>query len=219
MIELHNLTKSYRTRYGRHYVFRDLNVTIPTKANVALLGRNGAGKSTLMRILGGIDYPDRGKVVSDVSISWPLALSGGFQGSLTGRENAKFVCRIYGKEAELNSKLAFIKEFSGIEDYFEEPVKSYSSGMKARVAFALSMAFEFDVYLVDEITAVGDQDFKKKSQKAFDSMRERAGVVMVSHNMATLKQQCDMAILLENSTAKVFENIEEGIAHYQGQLQ
>lgn len=219
MIELRNLTKSYRTRYGRHYVFRDLNVTIPTKANVALLGRNGAGKSTLMRILGGIDYPDRGKVVSDVSISWPLALSGGFQGSLTGRENAKFVCRIYGKEAELNSKLAFIKEFSGIEDYFEEPVKSYSSGMKARVAFALSMAFEFDVYLVDEITAVGDQDFKKKSQKAFDSMRERAGVVMVSHNMATLKQQCDMAILLENSTAKVFEDIEEGIAYYQGQLQ
>lgn len=219
MIELRNLTKSYRTRNGRHYVFRDLNVTIPTKANVALLGRNGAGKSTLMRILGGIDYPDQGKVVSDVSISWPLALSGGFQGSLTGRENAKFVCRIYGEEAELNSKLAFIKEFSGIEDYFEEPVKSYSSGMKARVAFALSMAFEFDVYLVDEITAVGDQDFKKKSQKAFDSMRERAGVVMVSHNMATLKQQCDMAILLENSTAKVFKDIEEGIACYQGQLQ
>lgn len=219
MIELHNLTKSYRTRAGRHFVFKDLNVTIPTQANVALLGRNGAGKSTLMRILGGIDYPDSGKVISDVSISWPLALSGGFQGSLSGRENAKFVCRIYGKEAELESKLEFIKAFSGIEEFFEEPVKSYSSGMKARVAFALSMAFEFDVYLVDEITAVGDQDFKKKSQKAFDSMRERAGVVMVSHNMATLKQQCDMAILLENSTAKVFEDIEEGVAYYQGQLQ
>jgi capsular polysaccharide transport system ATP-binding protein len=219
MIELHNLTKSYRTRAGRHFVFKDLNVTIPTQANVALLGRNGAGKSTLMRILGGIDYPDSGKVISDVSISWPLALSGGFQGSLSGRENAKFVCRIYGKEAELKSKLAFIKEFSGIEEFFEEPVKSYSSGMKARIAFALSMAFEFDVYLVDEITAVGDQDFKQKSQKAFDSMRERAGVVMVSHNMATLKQQCDMAILLENSTAKVFEDIEEGVAYYQGQLQ
>ncbi len=219
MIELRGLTKSYQTRAGRHYVFRDLNATIPTKANVALLGRNGAGKSTLMRILGGIDHPDQGEVVSDVSISWPLALSGGFQGSLSGRENAKFVCRIYGKEAELDSKLAFIKEFSGIDDYFEEPVKSYSSGMKSRVAFALSMAFEFDVYLVDEITAVGDQDFKKKSQKAFDSMRERAGVVMVSHNMGTLKQQCDMAILLENSTAKVFEDIEEGIACYQGQLQ
>jgi len=219
MIELHNLTKSYRTRAGRHFVFKDLNVTIPTQANVALLGRNGAGKSTLMRILGGIDYPDSGKVISDVSISWPLALSGGFQGSLSGRENAKFVCRIYGKEVELESKLEFIKAFSGIEEFFEEPVKSYSSGMKARVAFALSMAFEFDVYLVDEITAVGDQDFKKKSQKAFDSMRERAGVVMVSHNMATLKQQCDMAILLENSTAKVFEDIEEGVAYYQGQLQ
>jgi len=219
MIELHNLTKSYRTRAGRHFVFKDLNVTIPTQANVALLGRNGAGKSTLMRILGGIDYPDSGKVISDVSISWPLALSGGFQGSLSGRENAKFVCRIYGKEVELESKLEFIKAFSGIEEFFEEPVKSYSSGMKARVAFALSMAFEFDVYLVDEITAVGDQDFKNKSQKAFDSMRERAGVVMVSHNMATLKQQCDMAILLENSTAKVFEDIEEGVAYYQGQLQ
>jgi len=219
MIELRNLSKSYRTRAGRHYVFRDLNVTIPTKANVALLGRNGAGKSTLMRILGGIDYPDQGEVVSDVSISWPLALSGGFQGSLTGRENAKFVCRIYGKEAELDQKLAFIKEFSGIEEYFEEPVKSYSSGMKSRVAFALSMAFEFDVYLVDEITAVGDQDFRDKSQKAFNTIRERAGVVMVSHNMNTLKQQCDMAILLENSSATVFTDIEKAIDCYQEQLQ
>lgn len=219
MIELRELTKSYRTQAGRNYVFRDLNIIIPTQANVALLGRNGAGKSTLMRILGGTDYPDSGRVISDVSISWPLALSGGFQGSLSGRQNAKFVCRVYGKEAELDNKIEFIKKFSGIGEYFEEPVKSYSSGMRSRVAFALSMAFDFEVYLVDEIMSVGDQDFRKKSQKAFDSIRERAGVIMVSHNMSTLKKQCDMAIMLENSSAKVFEDIEEGIAYYQGLLQ
>jgi len=216
MIELRNLTKSYRTKNGRKYVFKNLNATIPTLKSVALIGRNGAGKSTLMRILGGIDYPDSGEIITDQSISWPLALSSGFQGSLTGRENVKFVCRIYDNESSIRKKAEWIKEFSGIGDYFEEPVKSYSSGMKSRLAFALSMAFRFDVYLVDEITAVGDQAFRKQSEQAFLEMKNRSSVIMVAHNMNTLKKHCDMAILLENGTATVYDAIDEAIEVYQG---
>ena len=215
MIEIRNLTKSYRTKAGRRYVFRDLNATIPPMTNMALIGRNGAGKSTLMRILGGIDYPDSGEVITDRSISWPLGLSSGFQGSLTGRENVKFVCRIYGNESEIAEKTAWVKEFSGIGDYFEEQVKKYSNGMRARLAFALSMAFKFDVYLVDEITAVGDQAFRKQSEQAFLEMKNRSSIIMVAHNMATLRKHCDMGILLQDGTATVYEDLEEAIAVYQ----
>lgn len=217
MIEIKNLTKSYRTKNGRKYVFKNLNATIPRLKNVALLGRNGAGKSTLMRILGGIDHPDSGNVITDQTISWPLALSSGFQGSLTGRENVRFVCRIYGKESELKKTAEWIKEFSRIGDYFEEQVKKYSSGMKSRLAFALSMAFEFDVYLVDEITAVGDMAFRKQSEKAFKDMGDRASIIMVSHNLETLRKQCDMGILLENGSATVFNDIDEAIEVYKGE--
>ncbi len=216
MIEIRNLTKSYRTKNGRKYVFKDLNATIPTLKSVALIGRNGAGKSTLMRILGGIDYPDSGEIITDQSISWPLALASGFQGSLTGRENVKFVCRIYGDEASIREKAEWIKAFSGIGDYFEEPVKTYSSGMKSRLAFALSMAFRFDVYLVDEITAVGDQAFRKQSEQAFEEMRSRSSVIMVAHNMNVLKKHCDMAILLADGSATVYDDINEAIEIYQG---
>ncbi|MGF1642263.1 MAG: ABC transporter ATP-binding protein [Thiotrichales bacterium] len=215
MIELKALTKSYRTRAGRHYVFRDLNLTIPTGANVGLLGRNGAGKSTLMRILGGIDFPDTGEVLTTKRVSWPLALSGGFQGSLSGRENVKFVCRVYGREHELEEKVNWIKSFSELDDYFEEPVKSYSSGMKSRLAFAMSMAFDFDVYLVDEITAVGDQAFRDKSRQAFADMRERASIIMVSHDLGTLQKQCDAGIVLEAGEARYFDRIDDAVQCYQ----
>ncbi len=216
MIEIRNLSKSYRTKNGRRYVFRDLNATIPTLKNVALIGRNGAGKSTLLRILGGIDYPDSGEVITDQSISWPLGLASGFQGSLTGRENVKFVCRIYGNESEIAAKSAWVKEFSGIGDYFEEPVKTYSSGMRSRLAFALSMAFRFDVYLIDEITAVGDQAFRKQSEEAFLEMKNRSSLIMVAHNMNTLKKHCDMGILLQDGSATVYDDLEEAIAVYEG---
>lgn len=170
-----------------------------------------------MRILGGIDHPDSGEVVSDQAISWPLALSSGFQGSLTGRENVKFVCRIYGNESELNEKAEWIKEFSGIGHYFEEQIKKYSSGMKSRLAFALSMAFKFDVYLVDEITAVGDMAFRQQSEQAFKDMRDRASIIMVAHNLETLRKQCDMGIVLENGSAIVFDDINEAIDVYKGE--
>ncbi|MGF1548001.1 MAG: ABC transporter ATP-binding protein [Thiotrichales bacterium] len=215
MIQLNKLTKSYRTRSGRRYVFRDLDLSIPEGVNVGLIGGNGAGKSTLMRILGGIDFPDAGEVVTQKRISWPLALSGGFQGSLSGRENVKFVCRVFGREDELEEKVQWIKAFSELGDYFEEPVKSYSSGMKSRLAFAMSMGFEFDVYLVDEITAVGDQAFRDKSRQAFHDLRERASIIMVSHDLGTLKAQCDVGVLIEDGNAFYFDRIDDAIDRYR----
>ena len=214
MIELRNLSKSYRTPKGRHYVFRDLNLLIPSGKSVGLIGRNGAGKSTLMRIMGGIDRPDSGRVITDKTISWPVGLAGGFQGSMTGRENVKFVCRIYSRKEDMARKLNFIEEFAEIGKYFDMPIKSYSSGMRSRLAFGLSMAFDFDYYLIDEVTAVGDAAFQAKSAALMAQKREQANFIMVSHSLGTLKQFCDVAVLLDRQGAHYFENIDEAIETY-----
>ncbi|HFP1231741.1 TPA: ABC transporter ATP-binding protein, partial [Escherichia coli] len=148
MIKIENLTKSYRTPTGRHYVFKNLNIIFPKDYNIALIGQNGAGKSTLLRIIGGIDRPDSGNIITEHKISWPVGLAGGFQGSLTGRENVKFVARLYAKRDELNERVDFVEEFSELGKYFDMPIKTYSSGMRSRLAFGLSMAFKFDYYLI-----------------------------------------------------------------------
>lgn len=214
MMILDGLTKSYKTKHSRHYVFKDLSLEIPPGKSVGLLGRNGAGKSTLLRIMGGIDHPDKGKVICDKSISWPVGLLGGFQGSLTGRENAKFVCRLYAKPHEIAKKIDFIQDFAEIGNYFDMPVKSYSSGMGARLKFGISMAFDFDYYLLDEITAVGDAHFKKKSADLLAHKRSKSNFFMVSHDLANIKKFCDIALLLGHGEARIYDNIDEAIKVY-----
>ncbi len=213
MIELNNVTKYYVTKLGKKYVLRDVSFVIPEGRDVAILGKNGAGKSTLLRLLGGIDFPNRGTISSNKRISWPLALSSGFQGSMTGRENVEFVCRVYGNKA-IAKTCRFVKDFSEIQDYFELPIKTYSSGMKSRLAFALSMAFDFELYLIDEITSVGDASFRKKCAESMAEKRKNANVIMVSHDMGTLRKQCDMSIVLQNRQLTLFDNVEEGIRQY-----
>ena len=150
MIELQNVSKYFPTPHGRKYALRDVSLSLPEKANVGVLGLNGAGKSTLLGLIGGIDFPNEGKIKLEGSISWPLGLSGGVQGSLTGKENAVFVCRVYGDDASaIKEKLEYILAFSELGDYFDMPVKSYSSGMRSRLLFAISMAFDFDIYLIE----------------------------------------------------------------------
>ena len=174
MIELNNLTKSYVTPKGRHYVFKNLNAILPENKSVALLGKNGAGKSTLLRVIGGIDYADEGEVITNKSISWPVALSGGFQGSLTARQNIRFVARLYvNNEDEVEQVVDFVEEFAEIGKYFDMPIKSYSSGMRSRIGFGMSMAFNFDYYLLDEVSAVGDASFRKKSQALLDELKQK----------------------------------------------
>lgn len=215
MIKIENLTKSYRTPKGRHYVFKDLNIELPSGKSIALIGRNGAGKSTLLRMIGGIDRPDSGKIVTDSSISWPVGLSGGFQGSLTGRENVKFVARLYAKKEELKEKVTFVEEFAELGKYFDMPIKTYSSGMRSRLGFGLSMAFKFDYYLVDEITAVGDERFKKKCLDIFNSKRRYSNFLMVTHSLNLLKQYCDIAIYIGKSNeVTYFEDVGDAIDTY-----
>lgn len=216
MIRIENLTKSYKTPKGRHYVFKDLNVELPANKSVALIGRNGAGKSTLLRVIGGIDRADSGRITTDKTISWPVGLSGGFQGSLTGRENVKFVARLFSKKDELHDKVDFVEDFAELGKYFDMPIKTYSSGMKSRLGFGLSMAFKFDYYLVDEVTAVGDARFKKKCADLFLSKHKESSFLMVSHSMGSLKDFCDVALFIgRDNKIEFLEDIDEAIAKYK----
>ncbi|WP_347454583.1 ABC transporter ATP-binding protein [Acinetobacter thermotolerans] len=216
MIELRNLTKSYITPKGRHYVFKNLSAILPENKSVALLGKNGAGKSTLLRIIGGIDYADEGEVITNKTISWPVALSGGFQGSLTARQNVRFVARLYvSNEDEVEYVVNFVEEFAEIGKYFDMPMKSYSSGMRSRIGFGLSMAFNFDYYLLDEAGAVGDASFRKKSQALLDDLKQNSNIIMVSHNVKDLLRNCDVAFLVRDGKAEYFDNMQDAIEVYQ----
>ncbi|AYG44026.1 ABC transporter ATP-binding protein [Pseudomonas sp. Leaf58] len=215
MFELRNVTKSYLTPNGRRYVFRNLSLAIPPGKNIGLIGRNGAGKSTLMRLLGGADVPDSGTIITDRSISWPVGLTGGFQGSMTGRDNIKFVCRIYGATGEaMREKIRYVQEFAEIGDWIDEPIKTYSSGMRSRVAFGLSMAFDFDYYLIDEVMSVGDAQFKRKCNEVFQEKLQKSNVVLVTHTMPEVEKLCDVVLLVRNGEIQVFEDVSEGVKAY-----
>lgn len=216
MLELRNLTKWYSTPRGRRYVFRDLNFVFPPDASIGLIGRNGAGKTTLIRLLGGIEFPNSGSVVSDARISWPVGLSGGFQTTLTARENIQFVCRIHGATGRSMRRIIdFVADFAEIGEYFDMPVNSFSSGMRSRIAFGMSMAFDFDYYLIDEITAVGDPQFRSKSQEVLAERLTRSKVIMVSHAMPEIEKFCDVVALVDRGRVEIFEDIKQGIAIYQ----
>lgn len=215
MIELKGLTKSYVTPKGRHFVFKNLNAVLPENKSVGLLGKNGAGKSTLLRIIGGIDFPDSGQVITNKTISWPVALAGGFQGSLTGRQNVRFVARLYADEMNVNQVVAFVENFAQLGKYFDMPIKSYSSGMRSRLGFGLSMAFDFDYYLLDEVNAVGDAAFKKRSQELLDDLKSNSNIIMVSHNTKDLLRNCDVGFFVHDGKADYYEDINEAVEVYK----
>lgn len=217
MIKLDNLTKFYPLSNGdKHFVFREFTFTFPDDCSIGLIGRNGAGKSTLMRLLSGADIPNAGRVITDKKISWPVGLAGGFQHALSARDNVKFVARVYGyKGKALEEKVRYIEEFAEIGKYFDEPMNTYSSGMRSRIGFGLSMAFDFDYYLIDEAGAVGDAKFKKKSDAIYKEKLSNSKVIMVSHNMAEIKQWCDKIILVNSGMTTVYDDVDEGIEMYK----
>ena len=215
MIELRNLTKSYPTPAGRRYVFKNLNFTLATGSGIGLIGRNGAGKSTLLRLLGGIDAPDSGQVITDQSISWPVALGAGFQGSLTARDNIRFVCRIMGfTGAAMKEKIEYVERFAEIGDWFDLPMSTHSPGMRSRITFGTSMAFDFDYYLIDEVLAVGDPIFRQKASRVFKEKLEKAGVILVSHNHKEIKDLCSSVIMVHNGQAMTYADVDEGLAAF-----
>jgi capsular polysaccharide transport system ATP-binding protein len=216
VIRIEHLTKSYLTLRGRKFVFRDLSLDLQPGLNIGLIGRNGAGKSTLIRLISAVDLPDSGRVRTQASLSWPVGLSGGMQPTLSGRENVKFVCRIHGVRGEaMRTKLRYVQEFAAIGDYFDNPISTYSSGMRARVAFGTSMAFDFDYYLIDELMSVGDAGFKAKSRRIFAERLQRSKVILVSHNMNLIRKMCDAVVHLDAGVATLYMDIEQGIAAYE----
>ncbi len=216
MIIVNDVHKRYMTSHGAgKWVLRGISLTIPPKTSVGLIGRNGAGKSTLLRLIGGTDTPTRGSVERRCRVSWPMGFGGGLQGSLTGRQNAKFVCRIHGHEDDLAERIAEIEAFAELGSAFDEPVQTYSSGMKSRLQFGLSLAFDFDVYISDEVTSTGDAAFKKKATSAFKRIADHASIVMVSHSTGTLRKFCTAGIWLHDGKAHWFDDINEALHHYK----
>lgn len=219
MIIVDDVYKRYRSDHGMgKWVLQGVSFTIPPKLNVGLVGRNGAGKSTLLRLIGGIDMPTRGLIERRCRVSWPMGFGGGLATSLTGRQNAKFVCRIHGHEEDLQDRLRYIEDFAELGESFDEPIKTYSSGMKSRLQFGLSLAFDFDVYISDEITATGDAAFKEKAAAAFQALSDRAGLIMVSHGEGTLKEFCKAGIWLHEGRAYWFDSINDALSEYKKSL-
>ena len=212
MIRLKGVNKSYPTRSGPVRVLRDVSLTVRRGERVGILGRNGAGKSTLIRLVGGAELPTSGQVEREMSVSWPLAFGGAFQGSLTGYDNLRFICRIYGVDPE--DKIGFVEEFSELGLYLREPVKSYSSGMRARLAFAISMVIEFDCFLIDEIVAVGDARFHQKCHHELFERRGDRAMIIVSHDATYIREHCTRAAVLAAGELHHAASLDEAFDFY-----
>lgn len=212
MISCEKVTKSYPMGSGRKQVLRGVNLQIGRGDHVGFLGRNGAGKTTLIKLIGGVEMPTTGRIRRGMRVSWPLGFGGGFQGSLTGYDNARFISRIYGHEyREIRE---FVEDFSELGAQLKMPVKTYSSGMRARLAFALSLAIEFDCFLVDEVIMVGDQNFHRKCHdELFNKRRDRA-LIFASHSAELVREFCDRAVVLHQGLATMYTDLDEALDVY-----
>ena len=214
MITLQNLTKYYPSKLGNQYIFDNINFDIPAEHNIGILGANGAGKSTLFRLIAGSEFPNSGSVNTDLNISWPVALMSGIHPHMTGRENTRFIGKINGV-ADLPAYEKRVQEFAELGQKYDLPVRFYSSGMRPRLAFACSIAIDFDVYLIDEVTSVGDAKFRKKAKEALVEKSKNACVIMVSHEMDEIRQFCDSTIVLDKGNLTFYNDLETGIEAYR----
>lgn len=217
MIRLEGVAKAYRTRSGRKTVLENANATFGSGHNFGILGVNGAGKSTLIRLLAGSEKPDRGIVRRYARVSFPLGFGGTFHGALSGRENVAFIARIYG--ARMRTAIEYVEAFSELGEYFEMPVNTYSAGMRARLAFASCLAIDFDVYLIDEVTEIGDQRFRRKCAEAFRERMLRSDIILVTHNTQTIRQYCDCGAILADGSLSLYDDIGAALSRYHRMLQ
>ncbi|VDC33188.1 ABC transporter ATP-binding protein [Pseudogemmobacter humi] len=213
MIRLVNLTKTFHLEGVSKTVLKDCNVTFESGRSYGLLGRNGAGKSTLLRMIAGTQDPTSGRIEISGTVSWPVGFAGSFHPDLSGAQNARYVARIYGVDSD--ELVAFAEEFADLGSHFHLPVRTYSSGMISRLAFGLSMGIDFDTYLVDEVTAVGDEGFRQKSNRIFLSRMRRAGAIVVNHSPQVIQELCDVAMVLHDGELRQFEDVVEGLRYHQ----
>jgi capsular polysaccharide transport system ATP-binding protein len=217
MIRLEHVSKAYRTRNGRKIVLDNANATFEAGHNFGILGANGAGKSTLIRLLAGSELPDRGIVRRYGRVSFPLGFGGTFHGALSGRENAAFIARVYG--APLHATIDYVEDFAELGEYFTMPVNTYSAGMRARLAFAACLAIDFDVYLIDEVTEVGDQRFRRKCVEAFRARMAQSDIILVTHNPQTIRQYCDRGAILANGALSLYDDVGAALTRHHRMVQ
>jgi capsular polysaccharide transport system ATP-binding protein len=216
MIELRNIRKTYHARSGPVDVLRGLDLRVEKGDKVGIVGRNGAGKSTLIRLIGGIERPSSGRITQTMRISWPLAFTGAFQGALTGIDNVRFICRVYGKPYV--EVIDFVEDFSQLGRFLREPVKIYSSGMRARLAFAVSLMIDFDCYLIDEVVAVGDARFQRRSHEELFEVRSDRAIILVSHDANYMRHHCDRAAVLEEGVLRHFAAVDDAVSYHSEQM-
>lgn len=216
MIKFDNVSKTYWLQGKSKVIARNIDAFFPDKTCVALLGRNGAGKSTLLRMIAGTMRPDKGEITSDGSISWPVGFAGSFHADLSGAQNARFVGRIYGVNTD--TLLEFVEDFAGLGQHFHLPFRSYSSGMRSRLAFGVSMGIRFKTYLIDEVTSVGDANFREKCDQILADRLKNSNAIVVSHAMPTLRKLCNAGAVLENGNLHYFSDLEEAIAQHHSNM-
>ncbi|MDX1821393.1 MAG: ABC transporter ATP-binding protein [Paracoccaceae bacterium] len=214
MITFEDISKGFWVKGDYRPVIRNLNLHLPSGKSLALLGRNGAGKSTLLSIIAGTMRPDTGRIISDGSISFTVGFAGSFHGDMTGAQNTRFVARVYGVDTD--ELTAFVEDFAEIGEHFNMPVRTYSAGMRSRLAFGISMGIKFDTYLIDEATATGDARFRRKSSEVFRTRMSQSSAIMVSHSMADIRNFCDAGLVLHDGGIEVFDNVEDAIKRHEG---
>lgn len=212
MLRFENVTKFYKTPKGKKVILDDLTLDVRAEKGLAILGMNGAGKSTMVRMISGTELPNSGKIIKEGNVSWPMGLSGTFQPSMTGRDNVLFVSRIYGQDER--KIMDEVEEFSELGAYMDMPVGTYSNGMKSRLAFGLSLAVSFDIYLIDEIISVGDRLFREKSREMLQNKVKGSKVVLISHHEETVREFCDKCAILRDGTLTVYEDVDEAFTTF-----
>ena len=212
MIRLHRLSKTYVVSGTRKTVAGSISMVFPTGVSVALLGRNGAGKSSLLRMIAGTMNPTSGRVISDGTISWPVGFAGSFHPDLTGTQNTRFIARVYGVDTD--ALVDFVADFAELGPHFNLPLRTYSSGMRSRLAFGVSMGIRFDTYLVDEVTSVGDANFRRKSEAVFQDRMATSGAIVVSHSMDLILRLCRAGVVLEQGALTWHDDVREAVAHH-----
>ena len=217
MIRLENLSKVF-SLCGREKIVADsINAEFPSGKAVALLGRNGTGKSTLLSMIAGTILPTSGRITTNGTISWPVGFAGSFHPELTGLQNTRFVARIYGVDTD--DLVDFVEAFAGLGLHFQLPFRTYSSGMRSRLAFGVSMGIPFDTYLVDEVTSVGDAAFKAKSAKIFRARMVNAGAIVISHSIPQIRELCDAGAVLENGQLHYYDDLDRAISHHNRNME
>jgi capsular polysaccharide transport system ATP-binding protein len=216
VIALEGVAKAYPTGAGRRIVLDNATVAFAAGHNFGILGANGSGKSTLIRLLAGSEMPDRGNIRRHARISFPLGFGGTFHGALSGRENVAFIARIYG--AGLKPTIRFVEEFAELDEYFDMPVNTYSAGMRARLAFGACLAIDFDVYLIDEVTEIGDERFRRRCAAAFRERLRRSDIILATHNSHTIRQYCDRGAILAGGRLQLFDDVASAFERYRRML-